>query len=67
MNSLPDNEPQALKPGEAYQRCNHELSRPYPNHEAARLYATLSLEETLRDVVAQLAQLDKTLASGSDR
>ena len=29
----------------------------YPDHQRAQLYATLSMEGTLRDVVAQLADL----------
>jgi hypothetical protein len=54
MSSLPDGDPKVLAPGEAYQRCMHAIGRPHPDYEAAHLYATLSLEETLRDVVAQL-------------
>lgn len=46
MSRLPDDEPQALDLGEAYQRCMREIARPYPDHEAAQLCAVLSLEET---------------------
>jgi hypothetical protein len=67
MSRLPEGEPQAFDPGEAYQRCMRELGRPYPDHEAAQLYATLSLEETLRDVAAQLAQLTKEVVLASRR
>ena len=49
-------EPRALEPGEAYQRCLRELGNPHPDWQAAHVYATLSLEETLRDVVARLVE-----------
>ncbi len=39
-----------------------ELGQPDPNYEAAQLYGTLSLEEALRDVIAQLAR-DLVVAS----
>jgi hypothetical protein len=69
MRHLSDGQPQAaaLDPGEAYQRCLHELGQPHPDYQAAQLYATLSLEEALRDMTAQLAQMTKTLISGSRR
>lgn len=67
MSRLPEDEPQALDPGEAYQRCMRELARPCPDHQAAQLYAILSLEEALRDVAAQLAQLTKEVVLASRR
>lgn len=56
-----------LGPGEAYQRCMQELGKPYPDHERPHLYATLSVEETLRDVVAQLVELTKQIGLASRR
>ncbi len=55
--------PQAvgLDRGEAYQRCMHELGQPHPDYQAAQLYATLSLEEALRDVINQLSQMTRAL------
>jgi hypothetical protein len=67
MNALPDRERQALDPGEAYQRCVHELGQRQPDYRAAQLYATLSLEEAMRDVAAQLTQLTKELIIASRR
>jgi hypothetical protein len=61
-----DYEPQAARnPGEARQCCLLELSQPDPNYGAAQVYATLSLEEAVRDVVAELAHLARELASAS--
>ena len=63
MKPLPDPEPQAgLSPGEPYQRCIHELGQPHPDYQAAQLYATLSLEEALRDMIDQLAQVTRELS-----
>ena len=66
MSPLPDDAPQPLDPGEVYQRCMRELGKPYPDYVCAQLYPTLSVEQTLRDVAAQLAGLAHqiTLASG---
>jgi hypothetical protein len=67
MNPLSDGEDLALGPGEAYQRCMQVLAKPHPDYRAAQLFATLSLEETMRDAVAQLAQLTKELVIASRR
>ena len=64
MSALHHNEPQTgLGPGEAHQRCLDELNRPYPDYQAAQLYATLSLQEAVRDVAKQLAELTTALVS----
>jgi hypothetical protein len=64
MRHLPDGQPQAvdLDAGEAYQRCIHELTQRQPDYQAAQVYATLSLEEAVRDATAQLEELRKALA-----
>ena len=59
MNSLPGNK--------AYQRRMQELSRPHPDYQAAQLYATLSLEEALRDMITQLAKLTREITVSSRR
>lgn len=38
-----------------------ELGKPYPDHERAQLYATLSVEEALRDLARQLAGLPRQI------
>jgi hypothetical protein len=40
---------------------------PVQVHTAAQLYAVLSLEDTLRELVAQVAQLTKELVTASRR
>ena len=65
MQSLPDSGRQELAPDEAYQRCKHELERPHPDYEAAQVFATLSLEEAVRDMSAQLAQVARQLVVSS--
>jgi hypothetical protein len=50
---------------EAYKRCMHELSQPHPDYQAAQLYATLSLEDALRDMIAQLVKLTRTITVAS--
>ena len=42
-----------------------ELGKPYPDFACAQLSATLSMEETLRGVVAQLAALSRHFTSAS--
>ena len=44
-----------------------ELGRTHPDYDAAQVYATLSLEETLRAMIAQLSQLNRELAVASRR
>jgi hypothetical protein len=65
MSSSPDDQAQALAPGEAYQRCMQELGKPYPDHQRAQLYATLSVEETLREVVAQIGDVAEQIRLAS--
>ena len=68
MNALRTNQaPAALEHGEAYRRCVEELLEPDPDYQAAQLYATLSLEETVRDVATQLSELTKALVAASRR
>ncbi len=68
MAALRSNQPQApLDHGEAYRRCMQELLKPDPDYQAAQLYATLSLEETVREVATQLAELTKALVAASRR
>jgi hypothetical protein len=68
MNALRSTQPQAaLDHGEAYRRCMQELLEPEPDYQAAQLYATLSLEETVGDVATQLADLTKALIAASRR
>ena len=64
MSPLLDDQ-DALGPGEAYQWCMQELAKPYLDHERAQFYATLSMEETLRNVAAQLAELSKQIGLAS--
>jgi hypothetical protein len=63
----PPGRAQPLGPGEAYQRCMRELAKPYPDYGHARLYATLSMEQTLRDMVAQMAELARQITLASRR
>jgi hypothetical protein len=46
-----------LNAGEARQLCFHELAQPEPDYGAAQVFATLSLEEAVRDVAAELSRL----------
>ena len=67
MSPLPDGVPQPLGPGEEYQRCMGEICKPYPDYQRAQLYATLSTEETLRDLLAQVAELIRQITLESRR
>jgi len=66
MSPLPD-ETQALDPDEAYRRCIYELSQPDPDYRAAQVYATLSLDATLRNMLAELAHLTRAVVVSSRR
>jgi hypothetical protein len=57
MTNLSGGELPALEPGEAYQTCVRELRGPHPDYERAQVCATLSLEETLRHAVTQVAEM----------
>jgi hypothetical protein len=61
MTPLPDSQPNTLSHSESYERCLEELRRPQPDYQRAQLCATLSLEEAIRDLAVQLAQLSTTL------
>jgi hypothetical protein len=68
MNATPDGQPtRVLDPGEPYQRCMHELRQQHPDYQAAQLYATLSVEEALRALISQLADMTKQLVVASKR
>lgn len=67
MSPFADDEGQALDPDQAQQRCVHELGQPHPDYQAAQVYATLSLDATLREVVTQLAHLTKAVVTASRR
>ena len=49
---------------EAYQRCLEELGHTDPDFRAAQVYATLSVEEALRDLMAQLTRMTDRLIAG---
>lgn len=40
--------------GEALEYCLQELNREDPDYQAAQVYATLSVEEALRDLAAAI-------------
>ena len=45
-----------LRPhGEAYELCVRELSGENPNFQAAQVFATLSVEEALRDLAKTIS------------
>ena len=45
-----------LRPhGDAHQLCIQELSSENPNYEAAQVFATLSVEEALRDLADRIS------------
>jgi len=66
MGELPG-EPLGLEPGAAYQMCLRQLQQPHPDWQAVQALATLSLEETLRGVGAQLADLSHQIMLASRR
>ena len=57
----PDGGTPVLAPGEAHQRCLRELRQQHPDYSAAQVFATLSLDETLRDIAAKLSDLTRQL------
>jgi len=67
MSSLSDQERDGLEPGEAYKRCVQALDPVRPDYEAARVYAILTLEESVREVVTQLAELGGQIDRASRR
>jgi hypothetical protein len=68
MNAQPDDDVQdvILERG-AYLRCIRELQNPDPDYPAAQIYATLSVEEAIRDLGVQLARLTRALVVASRR
>jgi len=68
MNAQPDDEAwDATIQRRAYLRCMRELQDPNPDYPAAQLYATLSVEEALRDLGTQLSRLTRALVVASRR
>jgi hypothetical protein len=67
MSPQSDNQDQVdpYERSEAYERCLDELGQPNPDYRVAQLYATLSLEEALRDMIAQLAILTRAVTVAS--
>jgi hypothetical protein len=51
---------------ETYERrlalCQEELSRPYPDFQAAQAYATLSLEAAVRDLAGTIVRAADKIA-----
>ena len=41
--------------GDALEYCLQELNREHPEYQAAQVYATLSVEEALRDLVTAIS------------
>ena len=50
---MSQDDPPALGTAEAYRQCVRELHRPHPDYQRAQVFATLALEETLREVAAE--------------
>jgi hypothetical protein len=48
---------------EAYGLCIQELSHEYPDYQAAQVYATLSVEEALRDLARAILGAAHTIAT----
>jgi hypothetical protein len=42
--------------GDALEYCLQELNREHPDYQAAQVFATLSLEEAIRDLAATIGQ-----------
>jgi len=61
MSPLPGDQRTSLNHSEPYERCLQELRQPQPDYQLAQLYATLSMEEAIRDVAVQLSQLSARL------
>jgi hypothetical protein len=40
---------------DAYRLCVQELSREHPDYQAAQVFATLSVEEALRDLANRIS------------
>lgn len=48
--------------GDALDYCLQELNREHPNYQRAQIFATLSLEEAVRDLAAAIGQAAGRLA-----
>jgi hypothetical protein len=42
---------------DALEHCLQELNREHPDYQAAQVFATLSLEEAVRDLAAAIGQV----------
>jgi hypothetical protein len=67
LSSLDDTEQQRLAHREAFQLCVRELEKPQPDYQAAQIFATLSLEEAVRDAISELARLARAISVASRR
>ena len=67
MSSLSDDDRRGLETSEAYLRCIQALDPVRPDYEAAQVYAVLALEDSLRQVVAQFAELGGQINGASRR
>ncbi len=53
--------------GGFYQQCVQELQQPYPDYAKIHALATLSLVETLQEVVRQAAEVSHQITFASKR
>lgn len=68
MSVQPEGRPSGdLDRSEAYRRCLYELRKAEPDYRAAQVYATLSLEDAIRDMVTELAHLTRSVAVAARR
>ena len=49
-----NNENLTRRHGDALEYCLQELNREHPDYQAAQVYATLSVEEALRDLATAI-------------
>jgi len=47
----------------SYNRCKDELSQPNPNFQRAQVFATLSVEEALREMAGRITWAADSIAS----
>jgi hypothetical protein len=67
VSSLDDTEQQEPAHRDAFQLCIRELEKPQPDYQAAQVFATLSLEEAVRDVISEFGRLARTISVVSRR
>jgi hypothetical protein len=60
--------PEETAPGGGfYQQCVQELQRPHPDYAKIQALATVSLVETLQEVVRQVAEVSHQITLASRR